>query len=51
MAISTTLRKKIGKPMDPVVFEVEKGSIRRFATAIGETNPIHQDEAAAKAAG
>ena len=51
MAISTTLRKKIGKPMDPVVFEVEKGSIRRYATAIGETNPIHQDEAAAKAAG
>lgn len=31
--------------------EVEKGRLRFFAKAIGETNPIYSDEAAAKAAG
>lgn len=51
MAIPTTLRKRLGKPMDPLCFEVEKGTIRRFARAIGETNPIHFDEDAAKASG
>jgi acyl dehydratase len=34
-----------------VQVEVEKGAIRRFAEAIGDRNPIHQDEAAARAAG
>jgi acyl dehydratase len=30
---------------------VEKGAIRRFAEALGETNPIYFEEAAARAAG
>lgn len=30
---------------------VEKGRLRFFAKAIGETNPVYQDEEAAKAAG
>ena len=51
MAISTTLRKRLGKPMDSMWFEVEKGTIRRFAKAIGETNPIHFDEAVASRSG
>ena len=33
------------------VFEVEKGAIRKFVDAIGDTNPIYRDEEAAKAAG
>ncbi len=34
-----------------MVHEVEKGQIRRFADALGDPNPIYQDEAAARAAG
>jgi acyl dehydratase len=33
------------------VLDVERGHIRRFAEAIGDTNPIYVDEAAARAAG
>jgi len=41
----------IGRESEPVVHEVEKNAIRRFAEAIGDPNPIYQDELAAKAAG
>ena len=41
----------IGRESEPTVHEVEKGAIRRFAEALGETNPIHFDEGAARAAG
>ena len=51
MAISTTMRKRMGKPMESRRFEVEKGAIRRFAMAIGDTSPIHHDEEAALARG
>ena len=51
MALSTTLKKMIGKPTDSVVFEIEKNQIRRFANAIGETGAIHFDEKAARSAG
>ena len=51
MAVSSVLTKMIGQSSEPLVIEVEKGQIRRFAQAIGETNPIHYDENAAKAAG
>ena len=32
-------------------FEVTRGDIRRFATAIGDANPVYVDREAAKAAG
>jgi len=51
VAIPSKMKRMIGKATKPVVFEIEKGQIRRFATAIGEENPIHADEKAAKAAG
>ena len=51
MAVSSILTKMIGQSCEPKVIEVEKGQIRRFAQAIGETNPIHYDEDAAKSAG
>jgi acyl dehydratase len=41
----------IGRESEPLVVEVEKGAIRRLAEAIGDANPIHADEAAARAAG
>ena len=41
----------IGTTLPPIVADVEKGAIRQFANAIGATDPIHTDEAAAKAAG
>ncbi|MEK7704216.1 MAG: MaoC family dehydratase N-terminal domain-containing protein [Myxococcota bacterium] len=51
MAISSRLKQLVGKTTKPVIFEVEKGQIRRFAMAIGEERPIHRDEQAAIAAG
>jgi acyl dehydratase len=44
-------RSLVGRESEPVVHEVEKGSIRRFAEALGDPNPIYTDEAAANAAG
>ena len=41
----------IGRTSAPLVWEVEKGHIRRFCEAIGDSNPIYRDEAAAKQAG
>ncbi|HRE42403.1 MAG TPA: MaoC family dehydratase N-terminal domain-containing protein [Terricaulis sp.] len=44
-------RRFIGWKSEPVVVEVEKGQLRLFAEATGETNLIYFDEEAAKAAG
>jgi len=44
-------RNAAGRESKPALNDVEKGSIRRFAEAIGETNPIYFEEAAARAAG
>ena len=44
-------RSLIGRESEPVVHEVEKGHIRRFADALGDPNPIYQDEAVARSAG
>lgn len=43
--------KFIGYRQAPFEAEVEKGRLRLFAKAIGETDPIYSDEAAARAAG
>ena len=44
-------RKFIGEKAPPFDVEVEKGRLRLFAKAIGESDPIYSDEAAAQAAG
>lgn len=44
-------RKKIGHQFDPFSVDIEKGRLKFFAKAIGETNAIYFDEAAAQAAG
>jgi len=41
----------VGRESTPVVLDVERGHIRRFVEAVGDTNPIYVDEAAARAAG
>jgi acyl dehydratase len=44
-------RSLIGRESEPVVHEVEKNAIRRFAEALGDPSPVMVDEAAARAAG
>jgi acyl dehydratase len=44
-------RSKIGHEFTAFSAEVEKGRLKFFAKAIGETNPIYTDEAAALEAG
>ncbi len=42
------LRAKIGVEWESGVYEIEKGMIRRFVQATGDTNPLWQDEEYAK---
>ncbi len=44
-------RSLIGRESEPVVHEVEKNQVRRFAESLGDPNAISTDEAAARAAG
>ena len=41
-------RKQIGPTGEARVYEVERGAIRRFAEAIGDPNPLFNDEQAAR---
>jgi len=44
-------RSLVGRESEPWTVEVERGMIRRFAEAIGDPNPLWNDEASARAAG
>lgn len=44
-------RRHVGTASAPRVVEVERGFLKFFAKATGETNPIYFDEQAARAAG
>ena len=44
-------KKWIGHEVARSTVDIERGRLKFFAKAIGETNPIYLDEAAAKAAG
>jgi acyl dehydratase len=47
--ITQKMKDAIGVESDPVIYEIEKGAIQRFAEAIGDTNPIfNNDEEASK---
>ena len=48
MSINT---QAIGKTFDPVTYAVGREKIREYAAAVGETNPLHSDVEAARAAG
>ena len=41
----------IGKTYEPVIYAVGREKIREYASAVGETNPLHFDVDAARAAG
>jgi acyl dehydratase len=41
----------VGKRYPPAVYAVGREKIREYASAVGETNPLHLDVAAARAAG
>jgi acyl dehydratase len=38
------LESRIGVELPPVSYDIEKGLIRRFAQAVGDANPLWQDE-------
>ena len=42
---------RLGERSELLSHEIEKGAIRRFAEALGETNPVYFDEDAARQAG
>ena len=44
-------RSIVGREYAPFIVEVEKGAMRAFAKAIGETNPVFFDDRMAQAAG
>ena len=44
-------RRHIGTELPPFTVEVERGRLRFFAQATGQTDPVYLDEAAARAAG
>jgi acyl dehydratase len=44
-------RTLVGREGEPWTVEVERGMIRRFAEAMGDPNPLWNDEASARAAG
>jgi acyl dehydratase len=48
MAIKT---EAVGKTYPPVIYAVGREKIREYAYATGETNPVHLDVEAARAAG
>ena len=41
----------VGRSFPPYEFRVERGKIKEFADAIGDTNPVYRDPAAAANAG
>jgi acyl dehydratase len=43
--------KAVGKTYEPVLYAVGREKIREYARAVGETNPVHLDVEAARAAG
>jgi acyl dehydratase len=49
--VTTFDQSMVGMRSAPQDFAVERGAIRRFAEAIGDTNPLYLDPAAARAAG
>ena len=46
--ITQQMRDAVGVESEPITHDVEKGAIIKFAQAIGDTNPLFNDEAAAR---
>ncbi len=46
--VTEEVRKQIGNKAEPRTYEVERGAIRRFAEAIGDSNPLFNREEEAR---
>ncbi len=46
--ISEEMRAHLDVQSDPITYDVEKGAVIKFAQAIGDSNPLFQDEKAAR---
>jgi acyl dehydratase len=46
--ITDEMRSHLDVESDPITYDVEKGAVVKFAQAIGDTNPLFQDEPAAR---
>ena len=46
--ITKEMRDYIGKELEPCVFEIEAGAIKKLAKAVGDPNPLWQDRAYAR---
>jgi acyl dehydratase len=42
--ITADMRRSIGAEASPVVIEIERGAVRKFAEAVGDANPLWRDE-------
>lgn len=51
MATESRFTSAVGRTSAPLVYDVERGHIRRFAEAVGDPDPIYRDDDAARAAG
>lgn len=49
--VTGDMRARIGVESDPVPYEIDNTGCRQFARAVGYTDPVYYDEAAAKAQG
>ncbi len=49
--ITDEMKAQIGVESGPSTYEIERSSIRRWAEAIGDTNPLYHDEEYAKSKG
>ena len=47
-ALNDELRSFIGVESTPVTYEIERHAVERFANAVGDPNPLHADEIAAR---
>lgn len=46
--ITDEMRAHLDVQSDPITYDVEKGAVTKFARAIGDDNPLFQDEMAAR---
>ena len=46
--ITAELKKLVGVPVEPTIYKVEEGAIKRYAEAIGDPNPLYDDPDFAK---
>jgi len=42
--LTEEMKAKIGTVLPPIVMEVERGAVKRFAQAVGDLNPLYLDE-------